>query len=224
MPRPLIRRTPISVTEIRPQPITPAGRPLPITPPRAAIFATNPVVASLIPWDPRPDPGLRVSPDIGRVEWERKAAQYGYDINSPETALVMSGGGAKGSFEVGALAYLARSPIWRKINLRYVCGSSVGSINALKIAEGGKGGVERLVNLYVSLKSEDDMFLPQDWLNDAKAILKEHFGIDLDTEILPKKVRKTIASDILFGMNEGTWGVLNFLSMGKQESARLFSI
>jgi predicted patatin/cPLA2 family phospholipase len=49
------------------------------------------------------------------------------------TAIVLSGGGAHGDFEVGALRYLYNRGFYPKI----ICGSSVGAINGVKLAEGG---------------------------------------------------------------------------------------
>jgi predicted acylesterase/phospholipase RssA len=47
-------------------------------------------------------------------------------------AIALSGGGTKGDFEVGAVRYLYDNGVHPKI----LCGTSVGSINALKLAEG----------------------------------------------------------------------------------------
>ena len=49
------------------------------------------------------------------------------------TALVLSGGGARGDFQVGAIRYLYDHALWPNI----ICGASVGAINAVKLAEGG---------------------------------------------------------------------------------------
>ena len=48
------------------------------------------------------------------------------------TAIVISGGGAKGDFEVGALRLLYD----RGIRPDIICGTSVGAINGAKLAEG----------------------------------------------------------------------------------------
>jgi hypothetical protein len=50
-----------------------------------------------------------------------------------KTAIVLSGGGAHGDFEVGALRYLYNRGLYAQI----ICGSSVGAINGVKLAEGG---------------------------------------------------------------------------------------
>jgi predicted acylesterase/phospholipase RssA len=48
-------------------------------------------------------------------------------------ALVLSGGGSKGSFEVGALQFLYSRGFFAKT----ICGTSVGSVNGLQLAHGG---------------------------------------------------------------------------------------
>jgi len=48
------------------------------------------------------------------------------------TALVLGGGGALGDFELGVLQYLYGYNIRPQI----ICGTSVGAINAAKLAEG----------------------------------------------------------------------------------------
>ena len=54
------------------------------------------------------------------------------------TALVLSGGGAKGSFEVGSLQYLYENGFLANI----ICGTSVGAVNALQLAHGGTAGTQ----------------------------------------------------------------------------------
>ena len=54
------------------------------------------------------------------------------------TALVLSGGGAKGSFEVGSLQYLYENGFLANI----ICGTSVGAVNALQLAHGGTAGAQ----------------------------------------------------------------------------------
>ena len=63
-------------------------------------------------------------------------------------AIVLSGGGAKGDFEVGAVRYLYDSGVRPDI----LCGVSVGATNAAKLAEGedpadpsrGLAGLEKI--------------------------------------------------------------------------------
>src|SRR5207248_5784039 len=49
------------------------------------------------------------------------------------TAIILSGGGAHGDFEVGALRCLYN----RGLYPQSICGASVGAINGVKLAEGG---------------------------------------------------------------------------------------
>lgn len=49
-----------------------------------------------------------------------------------KTALVLGGGGAKGAFEVGGLRFLYN----QQIRPDLICGTSVGAINAIKLADG----------------------------------------------------------------------------------------
>ena len=78
------------------------------------------------------------------------------------TAFVLSGGGAKGDFEVGALEYLYSINIVPDV----VCATSVGSINAIKIAE-GPGGFEGLRSIWLDeLVTNSDMYVPQPWLTE----------------------------------------------------------
>jgi len=69
------------------------------------------------------------------------------------TAIVLSGGGAKGDFQIGALRALFN----RGIQPDIVCGTSVGSINGATIAQ-GQGGLEELEGIWMSLQQNRDMF------------------------------------------------------------------
>jgi predicted acylesterase/phospholipase RssA len=81
-------------------------------------------------------------------------------------ALALSGGAAHGDFEVGVVRYLYDKGLVPKI----ICGTSVGSINALKLAEGEpKGtatadadghiqGLSGLIAIWKALKFNDDMY------------------------------------------------------------------
>ena len=83
------------------------------------------------------------------------------------TAIVLSGGGAKGDFEVGAV----RCIYDRGIRPDIICGVSVGAINAVKLAEGENPGdptqgLPGLEALWASLRRDSDMFVDADWLHD----------------------------------------------------------
>ena len=85
-----------------------------------------------------------------------------------KTALALSGGGARGSFEVGAVKCL-----YRRFGVRpeLLTGCSVGSINAVKLAEARIGqpaehlqAIQGLEQIWYRLQTNDDMYLPAPWL------------------------------------------------------------
>lgn len=78
-----------------------------------------------------------------------------------KTALVLSGGGARGDFEVGAARYLY-DKVWPGAHPEIICGTSVGAINAAKLAE-GQGGLAGLEGIWQGLHSNQDMYLPEPW-------------------------------------------------------------
>ncbi|MBL8149287.1 MAG: patatin-like phospholipase family protein [Blastocatellia bacterium] len=91
-------------------------------------------------------------------------------------AFCLSGGGAKGDFEVGALTFLLR----RKIIPNIVCGTSVGAVNAVAIAE-GETGIEKLRKVWRSLHSNDDMYKAEPWLTKVLPLINSGgAGVDLD--------------------------------------------
>jgi predicted acylesterase/phospholipase RssA len=82
-------------------------------------------------------------------------------------AIVLSGGGAKGDFEVGAVRALYDLGVVPRI----LVGTSVGALNAVKLAEGedpadptrGLPGLERI---WSGLRVDEDMSVPAAWLSD----------------------------------------------------------
>ena len=89
-------------------------------------------------------------------------------------AITLSGGGARGDFEVGAVRCLYD----RGIRPGIICGCSVGAINGAKLAEGEGNldqGLQGLESLWLGLQTNTDMWLEEDWLNnidpDIKALL-----------------------------------------------------
>jgi NTE family protein len=73
-------------------------------------------------------------------------------------ALALSGGGAKGDFQVGALKYLHE----RGIRPDIITATSVGSINAVKLAE-GDDGFEGLEAIWHDLRNNEDMYREEPW-------------------------------------------------------------
>jgi predicted acylesterase/phospholipase RssA len=79
------------------------------------------------------------------------------DGDQQHNAIVLSGGGTKGSFEVGAL--LALREIWNEVRPCIVCGTSVGAINALALAESLDGsGINKLQTIWLGLQRPSDMY------------------------------------------------------------------
>jgi predicted acylesterase/phospholipase RssA len=77
------------------------------------------------------------------------------------TTLLLSGGGAKGCFQAGAIGFLAstQDPLFRP---KLICGTSVGAINGVLAAENAiLGGVERvqtLLRIWLNLETSTDFF------------------------------------------------------------------
>jgi NTE family protein len=76
-------------------------------------------------------------------------------------ALVMSGGGSRGAFQVGAVRYLYTHA---KLRPDIICGSSVGSINGVKLAEAGPNTsshtavLDELVSIWRSMEDNQDLW------------------------------------------------------------------
>ena len=76
------------------------------------------------------------------------------------TAIVMSGGGAKGAFELGAVEYLINE---HKVDPDVIVGVSTGTLNAAILAQGkGPDGlreqVAHLKTLWFDLREDDDIY------------------------------------------------------------------
>jgi NTE family protein len=81
-------------------------------------------------------------------------------------ALILSGGGARGAFEVGAALFLY--DIYA-IRPDIICATSVGAINGAKLAEGGtpdekRMALEELKSIWLELKRYSDMWEEAEWL------------------------------------------------------------
>jgi hypothetical protein len=110
-----------------------------------------------------------------------------------KTALVLGGGGALGDFELGVLQYLYRYNIRPQI----ICGTSVGAINAAKLAE-GEGtpqetdrGFKGLQNIWLrNMNSPSDMYVKEP----AFAALPD----DIQGAIL-SQLAQSAAAGLIFG-------------------------
>lgn len=91
------------------------------------------------------------------------------------TAIALSGGGAKGSFQIGALRYLYQHVLGQAlIPLPTVlAGTSVGAVNATKLAEGGRQAFEELEKIWRGLYRNEDMYEEQSWFSTLEGVVKD---------------------------------------------------
>jgi predicted acylesterase/phospholipase RssA len=98
-------------------------------------------------------------------------------------ALVLSGGGSKGDFELGAIQYLYRV---RNIQPSLIVGTSVGAINGAKLAEGegspahGLAGLERT---WLTLDRNDDMWRFESWIRNLPVEVARFVNAAADTHL-----------------------------------------
>lgn len=118
-----------------------------------------------------PDPPRKAS-DGGPAKWVRTArTNLRRRLARSPIAFAMSGGGSQGSFEAGALRFLYDD---LKLRPAILCGSSVGSIIAAKLAEGddpetGRRAIDEVEEIWRGLKSNDDMWLAEPWLEKLRS-------------------------------------------------------
>lgn len=84
------------------------------------------------------------------------------------TAIVLSGGGARGDFQLGALTALEEMGISPDI----ICATSVGSLNALMLTQGA-AGVEDLRRIWMGLRRNDHMWRFEDWWQEIHPSIRE---------------------------------------------------
>src|SRR5205823_2464020 len=79
------------------------------------------------------------------------------DPNARPIGLVLSGGGARGAYEVGVLLYLAEYMPEILSRIRVITGSSVGAVNGVYLAARGltPGSVHELARVWRNLKMDD---------------------------------------------------------------------
>jgi NTE family protein len=87
-----------------------------------------------------------------RVDWERGGDQKWSGVMAGELAIVLSGGGAKGAFQVGVLDALVTQ---RGVKPAIVVGTSTGAIQALGVAQQDIPG---LLQVWLSLKDNRDIY------------------------------------------------------------------
>jgi NTE family protein len=84
----------------------------------------------------------------------------GLEESMPNKALVLSGGGAKGSFELGVVDYLVND---LKMDFQVICGVSTGALNASMLSqgkgyEGLKEKLEELKNIWFGIRKDSDIY------------------------------------------------------------------
>jgi NTE family protein len=96
-------------------------------------------------------------------------------------AISLSGGAPTGSFQVGALRFIYENP--QGIRPDIICGTSVGAINGVKLAEGGNKPAEGwtaflgLESIWLELQKKEDMYTPQPWFAALDDTQKRLLGI-----------------------------------------------
>lgn len=137
--------------------------------------------------------------------------------------LVLSGGGANGAFEVGALQHLLGT---KKIHYDVICGVSVGALNGSILAQYPKGeehcAIEHLTQVWDGVKEDGDIYkkwcwgllgyLPALWKNSIyctaplKKIVQEH----VDIERLKKSGKRFRVGAVCWNTGEyRLWGERN---------------
>jgi NTE family protein len=92
------------------------------------------------------------------------SSELSVEVIDPHTAIVLSGGGAKGDFEVGACSYLLHER-WDELDVKSVIGTSVGSINTLGLATNdGDATAHVMEDQWLALAQNSDMFRTATWL------------------------------------------------------------
>ena len=105
-------------------------------------------------------------------------------------AVALSGGGAKGGFQIGALHYIRQvhPEIWDNITI--VAGVSVGALNASMLAMGNEGFTNAL-NLWQGIRKKDIMEGSSAWYNVLYRFLKSRKSI-YSTKPLAKLVARNV--------------------------------
>lgn len=130
------------------------------------------------------------------------------------TAIVLSGGGSRGDFQLGALTALYEAGIRPDI----ICGTSVGALNALMLTQ-GESGLEDLRKIWFGLRRNDHMWLFEDWWQDVhpelrKAIIGAMLGDNSPTGGEPWSVASGTLAGASIGAAFGPLGILTGALVG----------
>jgi len=110
----------------------------------------------------------------------------------PNRALVLSGGGSKGAFELGVVDYLVND---RGLDFEVIAGVSTGSLNAVILAQGvGASGIRTevaaLKDLWFGIRSNDDIYTSR-FLGKILAFISKNSMFSSDP--LRKKLEKSVS-------------------------------
>ncbi|WP_411821422.1 patatin-like phospholipase family protein [Leptospira sp. 'Mane'] len=99
-------------------------------------------------------------------------------------ALILSGGGARGSYQAGVWRYLEETN-WKP---DIICGTSVGAINACAIGSGLKS--EELTNLWLNL--DKDKVMHTSWRTTARELFRKKYAPLADTTPLRQLIKEKL--------------------------------
>lgn len=95
-------------------------------------------------------------------------------MTKKRVGIVLSAGGLKGSFEVGALRYLYDNIFQQPPDL--ICGTSAGALNGAVMAQGdtdGERAIDILEAAWRQIKTDDDFYIEQDWFHNAQEVVRD---------------------------------------------------
>src|ERR1041384_7926549 len=112
----------------------------------------------------------------------------------PNRAVVMSGGGSKGAFQVGALDYLIHD---LSLDFQVIAGVSTGSLNSVVLAQASsfdelKEAHQKLKELWFGIKGNQDIYTSR-FLGKVLLFLSKN-SID-DPKPLMEKLRASVSPD-----------------------------
>lgn len=140
--------------------------------------------------------------------------------------LALSGGGAKGSFQVGALRFLYEE---KKIRPKVIVGTSVGAVNGVKLAEGEDSssatdghvaGFAGLLDQWLNIESEADMFI-------ERKVFKQVKGIAANAETIAENLKDSMIATwvgVAFGIPPVAIGGAGGLTVGLSDLADLVKL
>lgn len=115
-------------------------------------------------------------------------------------ALVLSGGGATGSFQVGAVRFLYNNRFRPEI----ITSTSVGAVNGLKLAEGEgddsdpNRGLQGLERLWLGMNSDSDMYVLDSWVTASPQWIQDALNGSLGLFSIPELIPTLLSQLVPF--------------------------